>query len=350
MINIKSLTKSELTKYLSNRNEPKYRANQIFRWLHRDKIDDFSKMTNINKNLICDLKENFTLDKITIYKKIESVDGSIKYLIKLYDDNIIESVLLKAKYGFTVCMSSQVGCNMGCKFCASTKNGLIRNLDVCELLSQFYIIKKDTELNISNIVIMGSGEPLNNFENFIKFLDIINDVDGENLSHRNITISTCGIVDKIYKLADMKLSITLALSLHASSDMIRNSIMPISKKYKLNEVLGAMEYYYKKTKRRITFEYSLIKNINDSVNCAKDLTKLLISEMKNNGVDFNVNLIPINTIDNGIFLPPDKKQIMVFKKVLEDSKINVTVRRSQGKDISGSCGQLVNRFINKLEN
>ena len=350
MINIKSLTKSELTKYLLNRNEPKYRANQIFRWLHRDKIDDFSKMTNINKNLICDLKENFTLDKITIYKKIESVDGSIKYLIKLYDDNIIESVLLKAKYGFTVCMSSQVGCNMGCKFCASTKNGLIRNLDVYELLSQFYIIKKDTDLNISNIVIMGSGEPLNNFENFIKFLDIINDVDGENLSHRNITISTCGIVDKIYKLADMNLSITLALSLHASSDIIRNSIMPISKKYKLNEVLGAMKYYYKKTKRRITFEYSLIKNINDSVNCAKDLTKLLISEMKNNGVDFNVNLIPINTIDNGIFLPPDKKQIMVFKKVLEDSKINVTVRRSQGKDISGSCGQLVNRFINKLEN
>ena len=346
MINIKNLTKSELNEHLLKLGEPKYRANQIFTWIHRDKIDNFNKMTNISKKLITELNNNFLIDTTMIYKRFESVDGSIKYLIKLYDDNIIESVLLKAEYGFTVCISSQVGCNMGCKFCASTKGGLIRNLTTDELLSQFYLIKKDTGLKISNIVIMGSGEPLNNFDNLIKFFDVINDIDGENLSLRNITLSTSGIVDKIYQLADMKFQITLALSLHASNDDIRNLIMPISKKYKLDEVLKAMSYYYKKTKRRITFEYILIKDINDKLDYAKELSKLLKEEFKNNNVEFNVNLISINKIDNCIFLPPSSKQIINFQNVLKENKINATIRRSQGKDISGSCGQLVNRFVN----
>ena len=348
-MNIRNLTKKELNEYFIKMDEPKFRANQVFNWIHKNKINDFNQITNIKKDLILNLQNDFDIYTATIYKKFSSIDGSKKYLFKLYDNNIIETVLLKANYGFTVCISSQVGCSMGCLFCASTKNGFKRNLEVYELLLQYYEIKKDINVNSMNIVIMGSGEPLNNFSNLIKFFYIINDIDGENLSLRNITVSTCGIVEKIYELANMKFPITLALSLHAPNDYIRNKIMPISKKYKLETVFDSIKYYYKTTKRRITIEYSLIEGINSDINSCKELIDLLNKNFIKNNIEFNVNLIPINKIENCKFNPPSKICINKFKSNLEKNKIHVTIRRSQGMDISGSCGQLVSRHIDKME-
>lgn len=347
MNNIRNLTKEKLNEFLINNNQQKYRTKQIFNWLHNKFIIDLNQMSNVSSELINILRNNFddSLPKI-IDKFISKLDGSIKYLIKLKDNNIIETVLLKYKYGYSICISSQVGCNMGCAFCASTINGLVRNLDTFELLSQIYLVNKDlVNDKISHIVIMGSGEPLNNLENIIDFFKIINDEDGLNISLRSITISTCGIVDKINELSNYNLPITLALSLHSSNDEIRKKIMPIAKKYKLNDVLNAMASYYQKTKRKITLEYILIDNINSSIDNAKELYSLLYEEFIIKEVQFNINLIPINPVNENDFKRPSKTKIDDFYKYLLNNKIDINIRREIGSDISGSCGQLRSKYL-----
>lgn len=346
MKSIRDITKTELNNYLQNLGEPKYRLKQIFNWLHKNMIYDITEMTNVSKKLLNQIESDFLVDfPIIMDEFISKKDDTKKYLIKLTDGNIIETVLMKYKYGFSVCISSQVGCNMGCKFCASGMNGLLRNLSVYELLSQVYLVSKHIDKHINNIVIMGTGEPLNNFDNIIKFLNIINDEEGQNISLRNITISTCGIVNNIYKLADIKLPVNIALSLHAPNDDIRRSIMPISKKYTVVELIDSMYYYYTMTGRRVTFEYSLIDNVNDGKECAEELVNLFKDRYRNKQMDYLVNLIPVNKVKGLGYNSPNEGRIYRFKDILEKNKINVTIRRELGSDISGSCGQLRAKFI-----
>ena len=340
-MNIRDLTIEELSDLMKDLSEQSYRSNQLFDWLHNKMILSFDEISNVSKDLKDRIRDKFDIGFPTIFKEyISKIDDTKKYLILLNDGNIIESVLMKYKYGYSLCISSQVGCNMGCKFCASTIGGLKRNLEVHEMLAQVYIISRHNDIKISHIVVMGSGEPLNNFENLIKFLDIINCDKGQNISERNITVSTCGIIDKIKKLADLDRSITLALSLHAPSDEIRKDIMPVANKYSLNDTIDAMSYYFEKTNRRITFEYSLIENVNDGADNANKLVKLFKDRFKNKHIDFNVNLIPVNVVKENDFKRPDIDRVNTFKKILEINNVAVTLRRELGKDISGSCGQL----------
>ena len=344
-MNLKDLDKKELENFLTKNGEKSYRAKQIFLWLHKENknIDD---MTNISISLRQELKNTFKTRLPEIYKVFKSkLDDTRKYLIKLHDDNIIESVLMKYKYGYTACISSQVGCNMKCAFCASTVNGAIRNLEVNELLSQIYLIEEEAKVKISNIVIMGSGEPLNNYKNIIKFFNIINDEDGKNISLRNITLSTCGIVENIYNLKDLSLPITLALSLHAPNDSIRNKLMPINNKYGIDKTLDAMAEYYLSTKRKITIEYCLIKDINSDKKSAIELYNLLNFKFIKRNVDFNVNLIPLNNVSENDFKRPNDDVIDEFYNYLYNKHVNVTKRRELGKDINGACGQLRAKYI-----
>lgn len=346
MKNIRSLSLEELTEYLNEKNQAKYRAMQIFTWLHKNMVESFDEMTNINKELRHTMSEDFNIFMPTVYKRFDSkLDDTKKYLLKLEDDNIIECVLMKYKFGLTLCISSQVGCNMGCKFCASTIEGAVRNLTPDEMLSQVYRVEKDLNVKISNVVIMGSGEPLINYDNVIKFLNLINQEAGNNISLRNITLSTCGIVPKINDLKKLNLPITLALSLHAPNQNIRQKIMPIANKYDFDETLFAMQKYFEKTNRRITIEYSLMKNINSDIECAKELAKVLNNYFTKNKVDFNVNLIPVNEVKETKIQKPSQDTVKTFQQILESKHINVTIRRTLGQDISGSCGQLRRSFI-----
>lgn len=344
-MNLKDLDKKELEDFLVKSGEKSYRAKQIFLWLHKEnKIID--EMTNISISLRQTLKNSFETSESEIFRVFKSkLDDTRKYLIKLYDDNIIESVLMKYKYGYTACISSQVGCNMKCAFCASTINGAIRNLEVNELLNQIYLIEKESKVKVNNIVIMGSGEPLNNLKNIIKFFNIINDIDGKNISLRNITLSTCGIVENIYTLKDLSIPITLALSLHAPNDSIRNKLMPINNKYGVDKTLDAMAEYYLSTKRKITIEYCLIKGINSNKENAIQLYELLHNKFIKRHVDFNVNLIPLNNVSENEFVRPNDDEIDEFYNYLYNKHINVTKRRELGKDINGACGQLRANFI-----
>ncbi|HQK54535.1 MAG TPA: 23S rRNA (adenine(2503)-C(2))-methyltransferase RlmN, partial [Sedimentibacter sp.] len=286
------------------------------------------------------LKNEYDFTKAIIELKLESkLDETKKYVIKLDDSNIIESVYLKYKFGNTACISSQVGCKMGCHFCASTKKGFIRNLTAAEMLKQIYLIQNDINEKISNVVIMGSGEPLENFDNIVRFLNIINDERGQNISMRKITLSTSGIVPNIYKLADENIPITLAISLHASTQEKREQIMPIARKYKLPEILKACDYYVKTTGRRLTFEYIMIKGFNDSREDAENLSRLLKNKLA------NVNLIPCNYVKEANIEPSEDLDIMKFKKILTDNGINATVRRELGSDINAACGQLRNDLL-----
>ena len=340
-MNIRDLTIKELEDEILKLGEKKYRASQIYEWLHGKMIDSLNDATNLSKDLVNKIETNFDTSYPKIYKEyISNIDETKKYLILLKDGNIIESVLMKYKYGYTLCVSSQVGCDMGCKCCASTIGGLKRNLSVNEILAQYYLIAKKNGIKISNIVIMGMGEPLLNFDNVIKFINIINSDKGQNISIRNITISTCGIVKNIYKLSEYNLPLQLALSLHAPSDEIRKKIMPVANNYNLDEVMKAMADYFIKTNRRITFEYSLIKGINDGKENAKKLVDLFKNSFKNRHVDFNVNLIPVNEVKETNLKRPSSEEVMEFKNLLEKNGIAVTIRRELGKDISGSCGQL----------
>ena len=299
-------------------------------------------MTNISRDLRNKLSENYYIPEI---KKVDvlvsKIDGTRKYLFEIEGGSIIESVLMRYHHGNSVCISTQSGCRMGCKFCASTLNGLERNLRPSELLGQIYEIEKDIDEKVSNIVLMGSGEPLDNFDNVVKFLQLITDENGANISQRNITLSTCGLVPKINQLADMHLQITLALSLHASNNETRKKLMPIAYKYTIDEIIDACKNYFKKTGRRITFEYSLVAGQNDSKQEADELSNLI------KGINCHVNLIPVNPIKERDFVQPTKEAAKQFKSRLEKNRINVTIRREMGRDINGACGQLRNNAMKK---
>lgn len=341
MKKIDDLSFDELKEVLLQINEPKFKANQIFDWIHGKTVDNFEEMSNISQKTKTELKKEYDFTKGKIELKLESkIDETKKYVIKFEDDNIVESVFLKYKFGNTACISSQVGCKMGCHFCASTKNGLIRNLTTAEMLKQIYLMQRDTGEKISNVVIMGSGEPLENFDNIVKFLNIINDEKGQNISMRKITLSTSGIVPHIYKLADENIPITLAISLHAPTQEKREQIMPIAKKYKLPDILKACDYYVNTTGRRLTFEYIMIKNFNDSQEDALALCKILKNKLA------NINLIPCNYVKEANIKPSSDLDIAKFKKVLSDNGINATVRRELGSDINAACGQLRNDLLN----
>ncbi len=337
---IKSLYPEELKKRLVQFGEPPFRAGQVYEWLHQKLATDFSQMTNIPKTLKEQLEQHFTLCVLEPAEvKISRLDGTRKYLFRLADGNVIESVWMQYHHGNSVCISSQVGCRMGCRFCASTLDGLERNLTAAEMLEQVYRIQTLTGKRVSHIVIMGSGEPFDNYDQIVRFIRLISEEKGLNISLRNITVSTCGLVPEIRRFVGEGLPVTLALSLHASSDQVRKTLMPIANRYSLNEVLDACGEYFAATGRRLTFEYSLIKNENDSQAEAEALSRLL------KGRHGHVNLIPVNPVKERNYVRSDRRSIEKFKNVLEKNGIPVTIRREMGQDIHGACGQLRRSFI-----
>lgn len=341
MIDLKSLSLSELKDFFKSISEPEFRAKQVYDWIHKKLIDDFKNMSNLSLALREKLKEQTKITSLKmIVERISKIDGTRKYLFELEDGHIIESVLMRYKHGNSVCISSQVGCRMGCKFCASTIDGLMRNLTPGEMLDQIYKIQKHIGERVSNIVVMGSGEPMDNYDNLIDFIHLISCEEGLNISQRNITVSTCGIVPNMLRLAEERLQITLALSLHAPEDAIRKKLMPIANKYSIKEILSACNNYYQKTGRRVTYEYSLVAGVNDNLEEAKKLIKI-IKDMRG-----HVNLIPVNPIEERDFKESGGKEILNFKKELEKSGINVTIRREMGRDIDGACGQLRRHYKN----
>lgn len=335
MKDIKSMTLPELKKEIISIGEKGFVASQIYSWLHKHQVSSFDEMTNISKNLREKLKKNYDFYNCTIEKKLVSVyDETVKYLFKLNDGELIESVVMKYKYGYTICVSSQVGCKMGCTFCASGIAGFIRNLTASEILSEVYTAQKDLNIKISHIVMMGVGEPLDNFDNVMRFIELVTDENGQNLSMRNISLSTCGVVPGIYKLMEKHLQLTLSISLHAPTDEIRSQTMPVNKKWNTDELLKACRDYTNATSRRISFEYAMISGVNDSDECAR----ILASRLK--GMLCHVNLIPVNSVKERDYVRSDNARIQGFIKVLEKYGINVTVRRTLGSDINASCGQL----------
>lgn len=339
-IDIKSMDFDQLTAFVDSIGEKKFRTAQIYKWLHVKHIISFDDMTDLSSKLREKLKQMCTITELKIVKVLTSrEDGTKKYLFSLPDGNIIESVFMRYHHGNSVCISTQVGCRMGCRFCASTIDGLERNLTPSEMLDEIYAIIRDTKERVSNIVLMGSGEPLDNFDNVVKFIRLISDENGENISQRNITLSTCGLVPNIIKLADLKMSVTLAISLHASDDETRRQLMPIANKYSIAEIIDAVKYFFEKTGRRITFEYSLVAGVND----AKEEAMRLVSVIK--GINCHVNLIPVNPIKERDYRQSKPIEIKKFQNIVEQYGINVTIRREMGRDINGACGQLRKSYI-----
>lgn len=336
---IKSMNQEELGEFLISLGEKPFRAKQLYPWLHRKHAESFEEMTDISNKLKEKLRNSCQL---TVLKQVSvqqsGQDGTRKYLFALPDGNMIESVLMRYKHGNSVCISSQAGCRMGCRFCASTLEGLVRNLTPSEMLDQVYRIWRDIGERISHVVVMGMGEPLDNYENLLKFIRLLSDENGSNISQRSLTVSTCGIVPNMRKLAEEKLQITLALSLHAATQEKRQALMPIAKKYEIHQVVEACKYYFQKTGRRITFEYSLLGGENDKDEDARQLGALI------SGMNCHVNLIPVNPIRERDYVQPDKDAVLNFKNKLEKYGINVTIRREMGRDIDGACGQLRKRF------
>lgn len=334
-LDIKSLYEEELKEKMISLGEKPFKGKQLYQWLHQKAAGSYEEMTNLSEGLRKKLTEQEPLTHLEVVEvQTSKIDGTQKYLFQLADGNVIESVWMQYKHGNSVCISSQVGCRMGCRFCASTLDGLERNLTPSEMLRQVYQIQKITGERVSNIVIMGTGEPLDNYDNFLKFIHMVSDEHGLNISQRNITASTCGIVPNIRRLAEEKLQITLALSLHGSNQEKRRSLMPVANKYELHEVLEACDYYFEKTGRRITFEYSLVHGVNDTPEDAKELMGILKDR------NCHLNLIPVNPIKERNYEKPDKKSAENFKNKLEKNGINVTIRREMGSDIDGACGQL----------
>ena len=331
---LKNFTEAEMKEFMKEIGEKAFRGTQVYSWIYKG-AKTFDDMKNIPKSLREKLEEVSYIGNIDIELKLESKDRKTKkYLFLLNDGNIIETVMMDYDSRVTVCVSNQVGCRMGCRFCASTMDGLVRNLEPWEILDQIMKIQEDTGKRVSNLVLMGSGEPLDNYDNTKQFLKIVNDENGLNIGYRHITLSTCGIVPKIYELADLEIPINLAISLHSPYDEKRKEIMPVANKYSIKEILDACRYYIKKTNRRVTFEYSLIKDVNDGKKEAEALASLL------KGMLCHVNLIPINEVDERDFKKPDKAFIYKFRDYLEERNIPATVRISMGSDISGACGQL----------
>ncbi len=334
MIDLKNLTYNELEDYITSIGEKKFRAGQIFKWLSLG-VESYDEMTDLSKALREKLKEQTFVSTLAIEKKLVSeIDGTVKYLYRLPDGNYIECVIMRYHHGLTICISSQVGCRMGCKFCASTIGGLYRSLTAGEILNQVIFSQKDLGERISNIVIMGMGEPLDNYDSVITFLKNVNHEKGLNIGLRHITLSTCGVVPGIYKLADENMPITLTISLHAPNDAIRDTIMPINRKYKTDELFDACRYYLDKTGRRLSFEYSLISGVNDSLDNAQELAKRI------KPLHAHVNLIPVNNVEERSFTKGSKQEINAFLNKLTGLGINATIRRELGSDISASCGQL----------
>ena len=340
-VDIKSLNYNELEEFIIARGEKKFRAKQLYEWLHVHHVASYEEMTNIPKKLVEMLEDECVLVSHKQVRMQESkIDGTRKYLFALADGNMVESVWMKYEYGNSVCVSSQVGCRMGCRFCASTIDGLVRNLTPSEILDQIYRIESDTKERVSNVVVMGTGEPMDNYDNIVKFIRMLSDEHGLNISQRNITVSTCGIVEKIKQLADEELAITLAISLHAYNQEKRREIMPVANKYDLSEVMDACRYYFEKTGRRITFEYSMIAGVNDTKEDAKGLGDLL------KGMNCHINLIPVNPIAERDYKSPDKNKAFAFQKMIEKYVKFVTIRREMGRDIDGACGQLRRKTMN----
>ena len=343
MRDIKAMLPEEIAAALAEMGQPKYRAKQIFQWLARG-ASSFDEMTNLSKDLRAALAEQFYISRLEMLRKqVSAIDGTIKYLWQLDDGNAVETVVMHYKHGNTICISSQVGCRMGCRFCASTLDGLVRGLTPSEMLDQIYRITRDTGERVANVVVMGTGEPMDNFDNLLKFIELLTDENGLNISQRNVTVSTCGIVPKMRELADKKLQITLALSLHASSQEKRLELMPVANKYEIHEVIEACRYYFEQTGRRVTFEYSLVGGVNDTDEDVRRLADLI------HGMNCHVNLIPVNPIKERSYVQPDHEAILNFKNRLEKNAINVTIRREMGRDIDGACGQLRKRYISHAE-
>ena len=339
--NIKDYNLDDLKNLMVEIGEKPYRAEQIFQWIFKENVTSFDDMTNVSKELRDKLKENFDLHVFNIITKQESKDGTKKYLFDVLDGNAIESVLMEYKHGKTICVSTQIGCKMGCKFCASTGVPFIRNLTAGEIVEQLLAIERDENIKISNLVFMGIGEPLDNYENVMQAIKLLNNQKGINMGARHISLSTSGLVPKIYKLADENLQCTLSISLHAASDEKRSSMMPVNDVYNIEKLMEACRYYIEKTNRRISFEYALAKENNDNLDDAKELVKLL------KGVLCHVNLIPINKIENGKFAKSTNENIIKFRDYLNSKGIVATIRRELGSDIDAACGQLRKKEVNK---
>ncbi len=337
---IKSMTFEELVVELDQMGEKKFRATQVYDWMHVKLARSFDEMTNLSGALRQKLADSYHYVSLRAVQVQESkIDGTKKFLFELYDGNVVESVWMKYKHGNSVCISSQVGCRMGCRFCASTLDGLERNLTPSEMLDQIYAITRLTGERVSNVVVMGTGEPMDNYDNLLRFIELLTNDKGLNISQRNITVSTCGIVPGIRKLAEEKLQITLALSLHAVNDEKRKALMPIANKYSIAELMEACAFYYEKTGRRITFEYSLVGGVNDTNEDAEGLSRLA------GPLNCHINLIPVNPIKERDYVQSEAGRIQAFKNKLEKNKINCTIRREMGRDIDGACGQLRRRHM-----
>lgn len=337
---IKSMNLSEIENVIASLNEPKFRAKQIFDWLQVYGAMSYDEMTNLPKALRNILNEKYPVRSCEIeLKQVSKIDSTVKYLFKLFDGNFVESVLMKYKYGYTLCVSSQVGCKMGCTFCASTKSGCVRSLMPSEILGQIHAAQRDMNIRVSHVVMMGMGEPLDNYDNTIRFLKLASDEKGLNLSMRNISLSTCGIVPKIYDLLKEKLQLTLSISLHAPNDTMRSAVMPVNKKYPVKELIKACKDYTNSTSRRISFEYAMIRDVNDSDECAYELASLL------KGMLCHVNLIPANEINESEHKRSTNDRLQRFMNILNSKGVNTTIRRSLGSDIDASCGQLRSKHV-----
>ncbi|MBP5565630.1 MAG: 23S rRNA (adenine(2503)-C(2))-methyltransferase RlmN [Lachnospiraceae bacterium] len=335
MDDIKNKYLSELSDELKELGEPAFRSKQVFKWLHEKNVKSIDEMSDISKLLREKLKEKYDFCTLNVVRVSESkIDSTKKFLFETHDGNYVESVWMQYKHGNSVCISSQIGCRMGCRFCASTLDGLVRSLTAAEMLEQIYEITRITGERVSNVVVMGMGEPMDNYDNLIRFVKLLTCEEGLNISARNVTVSTCGIVPKIREFANEGLPVTLALSLHAPNDEKRKALMPIANSYTIKECLQACDYYFEKTKRRVSFEYSLVSGVNDNDEEAEELSRLL------KGHNGHVNLIPVNPIKERDYKRSDKSRIYAFQNRLEKNGINVTIRREMGRDIDGACGQL----------
>lgn len=334
-IDLKSCTLRELEELMADFGEPGFRAKQIFHWLHQKQVTDFQQMSNLSKPLREKCASKCYINSLKIKKRLVSaIDGTVKYLYELADGNCIETVLMHYHHGDSLCISTQVGCRMGCHFCASTMGGLARNLTTAELLDQIYVTQADTGGRIGSLVLMGIGEPLDNYDNVLRFLRILSSAEGQGMSLRHVSLSTCGLVDQVYALAEEKLPLTLSVSLHAVTDKVRSAIMPVSSRYPLRELLDACKAYFEKTGRRLSFEYTLISGVNDNLRDAEALARLL------RGMNCHVNLIPVNAVAGRNQIQSSRQAVAAFQQELENRGLTATVRRELGSDIQAACGQL----------
>lgn len=343
-MDIRSLDEKEMKALAETLGEKPFRGKQLFEWVHNKRVNSFDEMTNLSQGFREKLKQNYIISGVTqVEKQVSKKKDTAKYLFLLPDGNVIESVWMKYKHGNSVCISSQVGCRMGCTFCASTLTGLSRSLTPGEMLSQIYEIQRETGERVSNVIVMGMGEPLDNYDNLLKFIRLLSHEKGICISQRNITVSTCGLVDKIRRLAKEKLQITLAISLHAPNDEIRRQTMPVANKYSMEAIFDVCHEYFNETGRRITFEYSMIQGVNDKEEHALELAR------RCKGLNCHINLIPLNEVKERNCLRSKESDIEAFKIILEKNRINVTIRREMGSDIDAACGQLRKKYISKTD-